>query len=74
MLIRAIRAIAVHPLSSLVTRHSRSPPPTDLVAHDRTFDPDARRAARYDDLFALYRPAYEALRPISRALARRGDP
>lgn len=42
-----------------------------LVTHDRVFDPDPARAARYDDLFALYRPAYEALRPISRALAAR---
>ncbi len=46
----------------------------DLVSHDRTYDPDPRRAACYDDLFALYRPAYEALRPISRALANRRSP
>ena len=43
----------------------------DLVAHDRTYEPDRRRAAHYDELFALYRPAYEALRPINRALAER---
>jgi xylulokinase len=43
----------------------------DLVTHDATFEPDPQRAARYDDLFALYRPAYEALRPFSRALADR---
>ncbi|WP_246849711.1 xylulokinase [Rubellimicrobium arenae] len=43
----------------------------DLVAYDRTYEPDPRQAARYDDLFALYRPAYEALRPLSRALAGR---
>jgi xylulokinase len=42
-----------------------------LVTHDRTFEPDPARAARYDDLFALYRPAYEALRPLSHALAAR---
>lgn len=41
----------------------------DLVTHDRSYEPDPARAARYDDLFALYRPAYEALRPFSRALA-----
>jgi sugar (pentulose or hexulose) kinase len=41
------------------------------VTHDRTFEPDPARAARYDDLFALYRPAYEALRPLSHALAAR---
>lgn len=45
---------------------------SDLVAYDRTFEPDPGQAARYDDLFGLYRPAYEALRPVSRALARRG--
>lgn len=44
---------------------------SELVAHDRTWEPDPRRAARYDELFALYRPAYEALRPLSRALAAR---
>lgn len=46
---------------------------TDLVTHDRTFEPDLGRTAQYNDLFALYRPAYEALRPISRALASRGS-
>ncbi|EYD75045.1 Xylulose kinase [Rubellimicrobium mesophilum DSM 19309] len=46
----------------------------DLVTHDRTYEPDPRRAARYDDLFGLYRPAYEALGPISRALADRRLP
>jgi xylulokinase len=44
---------------------------SDLVTHDATYDPDPARAARYDELFALYRPAYEALRPLSRALATR---
>lgn len=44
----------------------------DLVAHDRTYEPDPRRTAHYDDLFAVYRPAYEALRPISRTLSERG--
>jgi xylulokinase len=41
---------------------------TDLVSHDRIYEPDPSRAARYDELFAIYRPAYEALRPLSRAL------
>jgi sugar (pentulose or hexulose) kinase len=41
---------------------------TDLVSRDRTYEPDPSRAARYDELFAIYRPAYEALRPLSRAL------
>jgi xylulokinase len=43
----------------------------DLVTHDVTYDPDPARAARYEELFALYRPAYEALKPLSRALAAR---
>jgi xylulokinase len=48
---------------------------SDLVIYDRTFEPDPRQADRYDDLFALYRPTYEALRPINRALAsNRADP
>jgi xylulokinase len=42
-----------------------------LVSYDRTWEPDPARAARLDDAFALYRPAWEALRPVSRALARR---
>lgn len=46
----------------------------DLVTHDRAYEPDPRRTARYEELFALYRPAYEALRPVSRALARRTGP
>jgi xylulokinase len=44
---------------------------SDLVTYDRTFDPDPARTARYDDLFALYLPAYEALRPLNHALASR---
>lgn len=46
----------------------------DLVTYDRTYEPDSREAARYDELFALYRPAYEALRPVSQALAQRTGP
>jgi xylulokinase len=46
----------------------------DLVAHDRTYEPDPGRAARYDKLFALYRPAFEALRPINQALAGQKAP
>lgn len=45
-----------------------------LVAHDRTFEPDPAQRGRLDDLHALYRPAYEALRPISHALAARVPP
>lgn len=44
----------------------------DLVTYDRLYEPDPRQTARYDGLFSLYRPAYEALRPVSRALAGRG--
>lgn len=43
----------------------------DLVTYDRTYEPDPTRTARYDEIFALYRPAYEALRPLSHALAAR---
>jgi xylulokinase len=42
----------------------------DLVVQDRTYEPDPRRTARYDELFALYRPAYEALRALNVALAQ----
>jgi xylulokinase len=43
----------------------------DFVTYDRTYEPDPARTGRYAELAALYRPAYEALRPISRALAAR---
>jgi len=43
----------------------------DLVWECRGTRSRLNRAARYDDLFALYRPAYEALRPLSHALAAR---
>jgi hypothetical protein len=38
----------------------------DLVTHDATFEPDPRRAARYDDLFALYRPPTRRSSPSAR--------
>jgi xylulokinase len=40
----------------------------------RPSSPDPRRAARYDDLFALYRPAYEALRPSAGRWRDRRNP
>jgi xylulokinase len=43
----------------------------EVVAYDRLYEPDPVRAARHDETFALFRPAYEALRPIGRALAAR---
>jgi xylulokinase len=42
-----------------------------LAAHDRVFEPRPEGARRMDDLFALYRPAWDALRDTSRALALR---
>jgi xylulokinase len=42
-----------------------------LAAPDRTFEPRPDEATRMDDLFALFRPAWEALRATSRALALR---
>ncbi len=43
---------------------------TALVAVSRRYEPDARRRASYDRLFALYRKAEAALAPISSELAR----
>ncbi len=43
---------------------------SDLVVHDRSYEPDLARTAAYDERFAFYRPAYEALRPLNRALAQ----
>ncbi|NAZ35934.1 FGGY-family carbohydrate kinase [Rubellimicrobium sp. CFH 75288] len=43
----------------------------DLVRWDRTFEPDPIRAARHAELFDLYRPAWEALRPLNKVLSRR---
>jgi hypothetical protein len=41
-----------------------------MVRHDRTYHPDPARTQmpRMTTRFALYRPAYEALRPINQAL------
>ncbi len=41
----------------------------EIVTYDRTYEPDPARKAGYDATFALYRPAYEALRGIRPALA-----
>lgn len=38
-----------------------------------TFEPDPRHAAAYDGLFAAYREAYRALKPVFGALARKED-
>lgn len=40
-----------------------------IVRYDATYHPDTRAAAAMDDLFALYRPLYEALRPFSHRLS-----
>lgn len=42
-----------------------------LAVHDRVFEPAPEGMQRMDDLFALFRPAWAALRDTSRALALR---
>ncbi|MGP1397561.1 MAG: xylulokinase [Inquilinaceae bacterium] len=42
----------------------------DIVTYDREYAPNPERRALYDDLFGLYRPAYEAARDINHALVR----
>lgn len=44
----------------------------EAVRFDRSYEPDPEGRARADALFALYRPAYEATRDTSRALAAMG--
>lgn len=58
----AIAAVAARVHSDLDSALSQ------IVIHDRTFEPDPTRTERYDALFALYRPAYEALVPFRAAL------
>lgn len=43
----------------------------DLVTYDRNYEPDPRQTARYDEVFALYRPAYEALKAVNKTLSQR---
>jgi xylulokinase len=43
-----------------------------IVAHDRSFEPDPAAAERATARFALYRPAWEALRGVNAGLAAAG--
>lgn len=43
---------------------------TEIVRFDRSFVPDAAQTARYDEMFGLYKEAYEANRGLNAVLAR----